>query len=127
MFSILPCKDEKVLSSYPEGTTLLIYSENSVEIGHIAYIPNKSAVEIISMALGVEDSSSREAFLIADALVRSVGSIALNASVITLCTKLSGFDKVFSELGFFKHGDFQILYLNKLFSGVCKGCSGSCH
>ena len=127
MFTILPCKDGKRLSYYPEGTTLLIYSENSQESGHIAYIPNKSAVEIISMELGVSDPESREAFLVADALIRSVGSIALNASVITLCTKLQGFDKIFSELGFFSHGDYLTLYLNKLFSGVCKGCSGSCH
>lgn len=127
MFSILPCKDESKLSSFPHGTTLLIYSENEQEKGHIAYAPNKSAVEIISMDLGVEDVNSHEAFLVADALIRSVGSIALNASIITLCTKLQGFEKIFADMGFFANGEYMTLYLNKLFSGMCKGCSGDCH
>ncbi len=125
MLSILPCKDKDRLDKYPEGTTLLIYREDNVECGYIAYRPYKSAMEILDVKTGGEDE--KKIFLRADGLFRAVGSIALNEGIITLCTKDTSILPILKELGFFKNGEFYTLYLNKFFGGVCKGCGGSCH
>lgn len=128
MFTILPCKDESKLSAYPEGTTLLIYKEDGKERGHIAYCRNKSAFEILSLDTGVELSSdltvSEEMFLHADALIRSVGAIALGEGLLTLCSKDSALAPLWDKFGFFVHGEYYTLYLSKLFSKGCSGCSG---
>jgi len=128
MFSILPCKDEDKLSLYPQGTTLLIYKENGAERGHIAYIRNKSAFEILSMDTGVapdaDGSVSKEMFLHADALIRSVGAIALGEGLLTLCTKIESFAPLWEKFGFFKHNEYYTLYLSKLFAKGCSGCDG---
>ncbi len=124
MLSILPCKDKERLAAYPEGTTLLVYKEDGLECGYIAYKPYKSAMEILEVKVG--KGKGKTQFLRADALFRSVGSVALNEGIITLCTKDTSMLSVLEELGFFKNGEFYILYLNKFFGGVCKGCNGSC-
>ncbi len=124
MLSILPCKDKERLLPFPEGTTLLIYKEEGREQGYIAYKPFKSAMEILAVNVG-EDTDKK--FLRADGLFRAVGSIALNEGILTLCTKDTSILPILTELGFFKNGEFYTLYLNKFFSGVCKGCSGQCH
>lgn len=128
MFSILPCKDEEKLSAFQQGTTLLIYKEDGKERGHIAYIRNKSAIEILSVDTGVEFSSdgsvSNEMFLHADALVRSVGAIALGEGLLTLCTKDEKFANLWEKFGFFKHNEYYTLYLSKLFAKGCSGCEG---
>lgn len=121
MLSILPCKDEKRLKSFPEDTTLLIYNDGTAECASIAYRHYMSSVEILSLEIE-NTKSDRERFLIADGLVRSVGSIALNEGIITLCTKGNVEEKLLEQLGFFRNGEFYSLYLNKLFTGVCKGC-----
>ncbi len=128
MFSILPCSDESKLKAFPEGTTLLIYKDNEIERGHIAYCRNRSALEILSMETGAEDSSegevSEELFIHADALIRSVGAIALSEGVLTLCTKREDYLPLLEKFGFFRHGDYYILYLSKLFAKGCSGCKG---
>jgi len=128
MFSILPCKDESKLSVYPEGTTLLIYKEDGKERGHIAYCRNKSALEILSLNTGVELSAdgtvSKEMFLHADALIRSVGAIALGEGVLTLCTKDESLAPLWEKFGFFMHNEYYTLYLSKLFAKGCSGCDG---
>ena len=127
MFSILPVKDEARLSVYPEGTTLLEYKENGDIKGYIAYRTYKSAYELLAVNAGEgTDPESEEAFLRVDVLVRSVGAIALGEGLLTLCTKDDSFCTIYDRLGFFKNGEFRTLYLNKLFGGVCKGCSGGC-
>lgn len=128
MFSILPCKDAQKLSAYPEGTTLLIYRDNEVERGHIAYIRNKSAFEILSMETGEEYEADltvgKEMFLHADALIRSVGAIALGEGLLTLCSRQGSLAPIFEKFGFFLHNGYYTLYLSKLFSKGCSGCSG---
>lgn len=128
MFSILPCKDADKLSAYPEGATLLIYRDNDVERGHIAYIRNKSAIEILSMDTGekYEDNLTvgKEMFLHADALIRSVGAIALGEGLLTLCSKDASLAPIFEKFGFFLHNGYYTLYLSKLFAKGCSGCSG---
>ncbi len=128
MFSIFPCKDEEKLSVFPQGTTLLIYKEDGKERGHIAYIRNKSAIELLSVDTGVklcEDGSvSKEMFLHADALIRSVGAIALGEGVLTLCTKDISLEPLWNKFGFFKHNEYYTLYLSKLFAKGCSGCEG---
>ena len=128
MFSILPCKDESKLNTYPVGTTLLIYREDGKERGHIAYCRNKSAFEILSLDTGVELSSdmsvSKEMFLHADALIRSVGAIALGEGLLTLCSKDSTLAPLWDKFGFFVHGEYYTLYLSKLFAKGCSGCDG---
>ncbi len=127
MFSILPVKDKERLSVYPEGTTLLEYKEDGIMKGYIAYRLYKSAYELLAVNVGEGTApESEEAFLRADALVRSVGSIALNDGILTLCTKDDSLEIIYDKLGFFRNGDFRTLYLNKLFGGVCKGCKGNC-
>lgn len=125
MLSILPCKDKDRLSAYPKDATLLIYKEDGVECGHIAYRPYKSAMEILDVKVG--EVKGNTAFLRADGLFRAVGSIALNEGIITLCTKDTSILPILEELGFFRNGEYYILYLNKFFGGVCKGCGGECH
>lgn len=128
MFTILPCKDKEKLSIYPEGTTLLIYRDNDVDRGHIAYIRNKSAFEILSLDTGVaisEDGSvSKEMFLHADALIRSVGAIALGEGLLTLCAKAEELAPLWEKFGFFRHNEYYTLYLSKLFTKGCSGCNG---
>lgn len=128
MFSILPCKDAEKLSAYPEGTTLLIYKEDGNERGHIAYIRNKSAIEILSMDTGEsftdEGKVSKEMFLHADALIRSVGAIALGEGLLTLCSKAEHLEPLFEKFGFFLHNGYYTLYLSKLFAKGCSGCEG---
>lgn len=128
MFTILPCKDEELLSVYPEGTTLLLYKDNGTQRGHIAYCRNKSAFEILSLETGEEfmpdGSVSKEMFLHADALIRSVGAVALGEGVLTLCSKDESLKALFEKFGFFLHNGYYILYLSKLFSKGCSGCSG---
>ena len=128
MFSILPCKDADKLSAYPMGTTLLIYKEDGKERGHIAYIRNKSAFELLSMDTGEDydekNQVTKEMFLHADALIRSVGAIALGEGILTLCSKRADLAPVFEKFGFFLHGDYYTLYLSKLFAKGCSGCSG---
>lgn len=123
MFKILPCKDEKRLKNYNEGTSLLIFEENSVEAGSVAYKENGSAVEITELLL-CDEYQDGDKYLYVDALVRSVGSIALNKGVITLCTRDMKFRDMLLRLGFFEHGEYLIIYLNKLFCGTCSGCKG---
>ncbi len=128
MFSILPCKDPDKLKLYPEGTTLLIYKEDGKERGHIAYIRNKSAIEILSMDTGEQYDEQgkvgKEMFLHADALIRSVGAIALGEGILTLCSKQESLASLFEKFGFFLHNGYYTLYLSKLFSKGCSGCSG---
>lgn len=128
MFSILPCKDADKLSVYPQGTTLLIYRDNDVERGHIAYIRNKSAIEILSMETGekYEDNMTvgKEMLLHADALIRSVGAIALSEGLLTLCSREESLAPIFEKFGFFIHNGYYTLYLSKLFAKGCSGCSG---
>ena len=128
MFTILPCKDAQKLSAYPEGVTLLIYKDNDVERGHIAYIRNKSAFEILSMETGEEYEADltvgKEMFLHADALIRSVGAIALGEGILTLCSRQRSLAPIFEKFGFFLHNGYYTLYLSKLFSKGCSGCSG---
>ena len=128
MFTILPCKDEEVLRDYPQGTTLLIYKENGKERGHIAYCRNKSAFEILSLETGEafsEDGSvSKEMFLHADALIRSVGAVALGEGVLTLCSRCENLKPLFEKFGFFLHNEYYVLYISKLFAKGCSGCSG---
>ncbi|MGN0452590.1 MAG: hypothetical protein ACI4GZ_02185 [Ruminococcus sp.] len=126
MLTILPCEDADRLSQYPENTTLLIYKEEGQERGHIAYRPYKSTIEILSLGLtGSEGENTRdEKFLRADGLIRSLGAIALNSGVITLSTKDTTDLDILLDLGFFKNGDYYTIFLNKLFTGVCKGCCG---
>lgn len=128
MFSILPCKDADKLKLYPEGATLLIYTEDLAERGHIAYIRNRSALEILSMDTGEEYEADgtvgKEMFLHADALIRSVGAIALGEGVLTLCSKQEELAPLLQKFGAFLHNGYQTLYLSKLFSKGCSGCSG---
>lgn len=128
MYSILPCSDKDKLSAYPEGATLLIYTENNKERGYIAYIQNKSALEILTMETGESFTQngevSDEMFIHADALIRAVGSIALGKGLLTICSKNNDLAPVFEKFEFFRHGEYFTLYLNKLFAKGCSGCSG---
>ena len=128
MFTILPCKDEEMLALYPEGTTLLLYKDNGKQRGHIAYCRNKSAFEILSLDTGEQllhdGTVSDEMFLHADALIRSVGAVALGEGVLTLCSKDESLKPLFEKFGFFLHNEYYTLYLSKLFSKGCSGCSG---
>ena len=127
MFSILPCKDEEKLWGFPQGTTLLIYKENGTERGHIAYCRNKSAFEILSLETGEEYSDgvvSKEMVLHADALIRSVGAIALGEGLLTLCAKDESLAPLWEKFGFFRHNEYYTLYLSKLFAKGCSGCEG---
>ncbi len=128
MFSILPCKDSDKLTAFPEGTTLLIYKEDGNERGHIAYIRNGSAIEILSMDTGEkyeEDGTvGKDMFLHADALIRSVGAIALGEGLLTLCSKQESLAPLLEKFGAFLHNGYYTLYLSKLFSKGCSGCSG---
>ncbi len=128
MFSILPCKDADKLKLYPEGVTLLIYKEDGKERGHIAYIRNKSAIEILSMDTGekyeADGTVGKEMFLHADALIRSVGAIALGEGVLTLCSRQEALAPLLQKFGAFHHNGYYTLYLSKLFSKGCSGCSG---
>ena len=128
MFTILPCKDAQMISAYPEGTTLLLYKDNDVLRGHIAYCRNKSAFEILSLDTGEEylpdGSVSKEMFLHADALIRSVGAVALGEGVLTLCSRDVSLEPLLQKFGFFLHNEYYTLYLSKLFSKGCSGCSG---
>lgn len=128
MFSILPCKDADKLVGYPDGTTLLIYKENDVERGHVAYIRNKSAIEILSMDTGEEYDDGmtvgKDMFLHADALIRSVGAIALGQGLLTLCSREQSLAPIFEKFGFFMHDGYYTLYLSKLFAKGCSGCTG---
>ena len=128
MFSILPCKDEDKLVAYPEGTTLLIYKDGEVERGHIAYRRYMSALEILSLDTGVsfEDDGTvgKEMFLHADALIRSVASIALSEGLLTICSRNEELAPLFERFGFFRNGCFYTLYVSKLFSAGFSGCDG---
>lgn len=128
MFSILPCSDPEKLGAYPEGTTLLIYKDNGIERGHIAYRRNKSAFELLSFDTGEDfepdGTVGKEMFLHADALIRSVGAIALGEGILTMCTKREDYLPLLEKFGFFRHNDYYILYLSKLFAKGCSGCSG---
>lgn len=128
MFSILPCKDADKLSNFPEGTTLLIYKDGECERGHIAYRRYMSALEILSLDTGVpfEDDGTvgKEMFLHADALIRSVASIALSEGLLTICSRNEALSPVFEKFGFFRNGDFYTLYVSKLFSAGFSGCDG---
>ena len=130
MFSIFPCKDKDKLREFPEETTLLIYKDNDIERGHIAYIRNKSAIEILSMDTGevyeADGSVGKEMFLHADALIRSVGAIALSEGLLTLCSRCEELAPIFDKFGFFMHNGYYTLYLSKLFAKGCSGCSGCC-
>ncbi len=130
MFSILPCKEQSKLSRYPEGATLLIYKEDGTERGHVAYIRNKSAIELLSLDTGEEYTEkgevTKEMFLHADALIRSVGAIALGEGLLTLCSREESLAPLFEKFGFFMHNGYYTLYLSKLFAKGCSGCSGCC-
>lgn len=128
MFSILPCKDADKLGAYPEGATLLIYKEDGKQRGHIAFIRNKSAIEILSLDTGEkfapDGSVTKEMFLHADALIRSIGAIALGEGILTLCSKQESLAPLFEKFGFFLHNGYFTLYLSKLFAKGCSGCNG---
>lgn len=128
MFSILPCKEAQRLAGFPEGTTLLIYKDGGKERGHIAYRRYMSALELLSVDTGVDyeadGSVGKEMFLHADALIRSVASIALNEGLLTLCSKQNSLRPLLEKFGFFKNGEFYTLYISKLLSAGFSGCDG---
>lgn len=131
MFTILPIENKELLNSYRptnDTATLLSYTENGSEIGHIALEKRDDAIFIIGFSLlGLDTNFNLITELTAKQredvmwLVRSAGSYAVNRGLCMLCCDRVEYYSVFLNVGFVSQNNIITLNLEKIFT-KCENC-----
>ncbi len=119
MLSISPKKDISVLEKYQsKNAVVLMCDDDGVEKGYVAFVQNGYVLDIVGFEVYYCDRELKgESYIIADTLIKSLGSYALNHSCYYIeCSKLELFD-ILSNFAFSENGDKLTTNLQLLFKG----------
>ncbi len=114
-------KEDKLLNDKigVQDSKVLLCSEDGVEKGYIAFIQNGYILDIVGFEVYFCEKLEGESYIIADTLIKSLGSYALNHSCFYIeCSKKELFDTL--EMFSFSQKENKLtITLAQLFK-VCK-------
>lgn len=121
MLSISP-KEDKIIASKCgcENATVLMCDDDGVEKGYIAFAQNGYVLDIVGFEVYYSDRELKgESYIIADTLIKSLGSYALNHSCFYIeCSREELFD-ILKKFSFAQNDKKLTINLQQLFK-VCK-------
>ena len=120
MLSISPIENKDVLKKCDSDTaTVLMCTQDGVENGYIAFEQNGYVLDIVGFEVYYASKIEGQAYVIADALLRSLGSYAMNHSCFYIeCSKKELYP-ILSNFDFTENDDKMTINLQQLFK-VCK-------
>ncbi|MBR2715183.1 MAG: hypothetical protein IKB73_03120 [Ruminococcus sp.] len=122
MLTITPTESKEILNKCGiENATVLMCKEDYIEKGYIAFIQNGYVLDIVGFEVYYADEnlSNKESYIIADTLIKSLGSYALNHSCFYIeCSKKELFD-LLKKFSFAQNDNKLTINLQQLFK-VCK-------
>lgn len=121
MLSILPAQDKEILKKCgSENATVLLCKEDEKEKGYVAFEQVGYVIHILGFEVydAAEKPIGRD-YITADAILRSLGSYAVNHSCFYIqCSKKELFPML-KNLGFAQNDNYLTINLQQLFK-VCK-------
>lgn len=121
MLSISPKQDNAIaLKCGCEDAIVLMCDDNGIEKGYIAFKQNGYVLDIVGFEVYYSDKElTGESYIIADTLIKSLGSYALNHSCFYIeCSKEELFD-ILLKFSFAQNDKKLTINLQQLFK-VCK-------
>lgn len=121
MLKISPKIDNSILEKYKnENAVVLMCDDDGVEKGYIAFAQNGYIIDILDFEVYYRDKELKgESFIIADTLIKSLGSYALNHSCFYLeCSNKEIFG-LLKNFAFAQNDNKLTSNLQQLFK-VCK-------
>ncbi len=121
MLTIKPTEDKGILKKGgDENAVVLMSSEDGIEKGYIAFAQNGYVLDIVGFEVYYStEELSGEAYTVADALIKSLASYALNHSCFYIeCSKKELFPKL-KKFSFEENDKKLTTNLQQLFK-VCK-------
>ncbi|MBQ4128910.1 MAG: hypothetical protein IJD68_03975 [Ruminococcus sp.] len=103
-----------------ENATVLMCKEDGVEKGYIAFVQNGYVLDIVGFEVYYSEKELKgEAYIIAQTLIKSLGSYGLNHSCFYIqCSKKELFDMLL-KFSFAQNDNYLTINLQQLFK-VCK-------
>lgn len=120
MLSISPKKDEVINEKCGcENAQVLMCDENGVEKGYVAFTQKGYVLDIVGFEVYFCEKLEGESFIIADTLIKSLGSYAMNHSCFYIeCSKKELFP-ILEKFSFAQNDNKLTINLSQLFK-VCK-------
>ncbi len=121
MLTISPTEDAKILKICDSAkATVLLCKDDSVDKGYIAFEQNGYVLDIVGFDVyGADLALAGDYHIIADSLLRALGSYALNHSCFYIqCSKLELY-WILKKFSFAENDNYLTINLQQLFK-VCK-------
>ena len=121
MLTISPTEDAKILKICDSTkATVLLCKEDSVDKGYVAFEQNGYVLDIVGFDVyGADLALTGDYYIIADSLMRALGSYALNHSCFYIqCSKLELY-WILKKFSFAENDNYLTINLQQLFK-VCK-------
>ncbi len=121
MLTITPVENKDVLSKCgAQNATVLMCSDDGVEKGYIAFDREGYVLHVVGFEVYYSDEElSGESYIIADTLIKSLGSYALNHSCFYIQCSKKELYPMLKKFSFAENDNYLTTNLQQLFK-VCK-------
>ncbi len=121
MLTILPTENAEIINKCNSSTaSVLLCKEDDIDKGYVAFEQNGYVIDIVGFEIYGADAELKGAdYIIADSILRSLGSYALNHSCFYIqCSKKELF-WILKKFSFAENDNYLTINLQQLFK-VCK-------
>lgn len=121
MLTISPVENKDLLAKCGENNaTVLLCSDDGIEKGYIAFTQNGYVLHVVGFEIYYSDKElSGEAYIIADTLIKSLASYALNHSCFYIQSSKEELFPLLKKFSFAENDNYLTTNLQQLFK-VCK-------
>lgn len=121
MLTITTVTDEQILKKCGnDNAVILMCQEDGIEKGYVAFVQNGYVLDILGFEVYYSLKELKgEAYTIADTLIKSIGSYALNHSCFYIQCSKKELYPILRKFGFAENDNYLTTNLQQLFK-VCK-------
>lgn len=121
MLTISPVENKELLDKFSvDNATILLCSDDGIEKGYIAFTQKGYILDVVGFEVYYSDKElTGEAYIIADTLVKSLASYALNHSCFYIQSSKKELYPLLKKFSFAENDNYLTTNLQQLFK-VCK-------